>query len=230
MGFKVTVSWWRANCFEWRKISCQNGPNSGFAQMLSSKQTNTFSHLALFKKSTHPQSTWDMDSFRSLGGSHQQAATPQILHVQFKEISDFLGNLSLFGFRNWDGFGHKKFGTVGVNFAVAFYILKMSITSEIGFDFDLEYEKFLINGWQWLDIVLYKKISISCWSMPMVDDFQLWAVEVVIQLPRSILPYSNHCSDLQFSSVDLFLLSCDEYQCDYVVISFTRLFLLCPQT
>lgn len=41
--------------------------------MPSSKQTNKFSRLALFKKSTHPQSTWDMDSFRSLGGSHQQA-------------------------------------------------------------------------------------------------------------------------------------------------------------
>ena len=98
----------------------------------------------------------------------------------------------------------------------------MSITSEIGFDLDLEYEKFLINGWQWLDIVIYKKIPISCWSMPMVGDFQLWAVEVVIQLPRSILLYSNHVSNLQFSSVDLFLLSCHEY--DYVVFSFTRLF------
>lgn len=108
VGFKVTVSWWRANFFLWRIFSCQNGPNSGFAQMLSSKQTNTFSHLALFKKSTHPQSTWGLDSFRSLGGSHQQAATPQILHVQFKEIPDFLGNLSLFGFRNWDGLPTKS--------------------------------------------------------------------------------------------------------------------------
>lgn len=85
----------------------------------------------------------------------------------------------------------------------------MSITGEIGFDLDLEY-------------CPYQGMTMIRYSLPMVGDFQLWAVEVVIQLPRSILPYSNHVSNLQFSSVDLFLLSCDEY--DYVVISFTRSF------